>query len=52
MPQSGRGMMPGTWNILQTAEWMSKRMEEEYILITDIFVFVGHSFELLEAGMG
>lgn len=52
MPPSGRGMMPGTWNILQTAEWMSERMGEEYILITDIFVFVGHSFELLEAGMG
>lgn len=26
-------------------------MEEEYILTTDIFVFVDDSFELLEAGM-
>lgn len=43
-------MMAGTWNVLQTAKWASERMEGEYILITDIFVFVDDSFELLEAG--
>lgn len=42
-------MMAGTWNALQTAKWASERMEDEYILITDIFV--DDSFELLEAGM-
>lgn len=50
MPQSGHGMMAGTWNVLQTAKLASERMEGEYILITDIFVFVDDSFELLGAG--
>lgn len=40
-------MMAGTWNVLQTAKWASERMEDEYILIADIFVFVDDSFELL-----
>ena len=40
MTQSGHGMMAGTWNVLQTAKWASGRMEDEYILIADIFVCV------------
>jgi hypothetical protein len=51
MTQSGHGMMAGTWNVLQTAKWASGRMEDEYILIADIFVCVDDNFELLEAGM-
>lgn len=42
--------MAGTRNVLQTVKWPSERMNEEYILITDIFVFVDGSFEHLEAG--
>lgn len=46
MPPSGHGLTSGILNIFKPAHWMSERMEEEHILTTDIFFFVGYSFKL------